>query len=154
MNFESSVTNEFQFLESKWGFTRGPFMEDRWHQEVIYKNETTGVHVVYERREDLLLVWLYRLVNGEPPVYTSVGERYRDETNNFSLLNLVRLRVTPDEFSNLIARRDRADLQGKCHELAQALELYAADVLAGDFSIFPELGKIMRERRETYRASQ
>src|SRR5687767_11796569 len=101
MNFESSVTNEFHFLEARWGFIRGPFTEDRWDQKVIYKNETTGVHILRERRGGLVIVMLYRLVDGGLPVYDSVGERDRDDRNGFDLFDLVGLRVTQDELSEL-----------------------------------------------------
>jgi hypothetical protein len=140
MDFELSVSTEFQFLESNWEFTRGAFTETRWSKSVLYKNETTGVNVLYEWHGELLMVMLYRLVDGELPVYKTVGERDRDDTNGFSLLDLVGLRVTQNEFSELIVRRDQADLQGKCHVL-----------VSGDFRVFAKLGKIKAERRRSSR---
>ena len=83
--FIQKCLNRFEYL-SAYGFELADTTRDRYGSEVTYKNQTTGVKVSFDVRENDISVYLIRLINGEIPDYLDAPSRW------FYLDNLVKLR--------------------------------------------------------------
>ena len=114
---------------------------------VLYKNQVVGVELTFELREFYLFVRVVRLRGGEFP--SSPGEIQPDTNLDiFDLDDIVNLRspkslVTPYSGS---AALDFAFFDQIVAAQAENLRVFASDILDGDFSIFTELDRIVKER--------
>jgi len=132
---------EFQFLVDEFGFKKKAKKTDVGVYRVPYENETTKVEVGFDWRDQYLYVLLGRR-DRKPP------QRREDELIAFGLEDLVKLRtgnyaVDQERFGKALTLKDVKEIVST---YARALREHAADVLQGDFSIFPELEKIVRQR--------
>lgn len=132
--FIQKCLDRFGYL-SAYGFELAGTTRDRFGSEETYKNQTTGVKVSFDVRENDISVYLIRLINGEIPDYLEAPSRW------FYLDNLVKLRspatnvprkkgsdwLTPDDIDRILSA------------YADLLRKYGEDVLRGDFSVFSEL---------------
>jgi hypothetical protein len=156
-NFEEIVKKEFKFLESKFEFKLYKSKEEDWGYKIIYLNKTTGVKITYEYRESYLFIMLYRLVDGK---IVENPRNINEETTLFgyALDDIIKLHNP----SALIGSTYKYSNDSKCHDkengmsyyisdYARNLEKYAKDVLTGDFTIFPSLDKLVKERAEKYK---
>ena len=113
-------------------------------EEVIFKNKTTGLRVVYEKKESAIFVQIGRLVACEFPKYKSVHEYDNDLKNRFDINFLIKLRSSKSVASSLFNSSMRKTLDN----YASAIDKYASDVLEGDFSVFPKLTKLVKANIE------
>jgi hypothetical protein len=132
--FIQNCLNRFDYL-SAYGFELAGTTRDRYGSEVTYKNQTTGVKVSFEVRENEIFVYLIRLIDGEIPDYLDAPSHW------FYLDNLVKLRsprtnvprkeaddwFTPEDVDHLLS------------VYAELLKEHGEDVLRGDFLVFSEL---------------
>lgn len=132
--FTQKCLEKFGFL-SAFGFERMSITEEWYGTEIVYKNQTTGIKVSFETRENDIFLYLIRLINGEVPAYLDAPSRW------FYLDNVVKLRapslnlprkgfgeqLTPDDIDQILTA------------YAAALQEYAEDILSGNFSAFAEL---------------
>jgi hypothetical protein len=121
--------------------------------EAVYGNDTTGLSVSVDWSEFRPFVRLHELVDGEVPPETvpyAAGAQLR----SFDVDDLLILRAgggSPG--GKMLGERDNIAAGRLVAEYARALEQHAADVLAGDFTVFGELDRIAKTRARgmTYR---
>lgn len=145
--FAEIAYKQFGFLRSKYNFKLVACNEEYWGYEIIYRNTTTGVKIIYSFQEAYISIVLYKLVNGaliknpEPiqkdsilychalddiishrwPVIYQYGEesRYHDKRNGLTYY------VTA---------------------FSENLKYNASDVLRGDFTIFNKMDEMVKKR--------
>ncbi len=143
--FIENCLSKFRYLAA-YGCELTSIEEDRYLVEITYKNQTTGIKVSFEIRENDIFIYLIQLINGEIPAYLDAPSRW------FYLDNVVKLKspsttlprkefgdwLTPDDIDHILT------------VYAVTLKEYAEDVLRGDFSVFAELAKqINRPKRSS-----
>ena len=144
--FTKETIKSFDFLTKKFNFRIKSQKSDNQIYRVIYQNETTAVKVFFEEREQWIFVDLYRLINGKikenPIIICNDGE-----LNEFDLQNILIIRDFAKRriFRNLYSNKKK-NFKKILQLLSKALKENAQDVLKGDFSIFPELEKIVKSR--------
>lgn len=134
--FIQKCLDKFGFLAS-YGCELTNVEEDRYGVEVTYKNQTTGIKVSFESRENDISVYLIRLIHGDVPAYIDAPSHW------FYLDNVVKFRSP----STMLPRKEPRDLftpDDIDYFLtinADVLKEYGEEILHGDFSIFAELAK-------------
>jgi len=112
----------------------------------IYQNETTAVEVSLEWMEQYLYVRLCQLVAGKikenPTIIKQDTKLYCFNLENLLLLTDPALIVKPDTNQELTFSQLEKTL---CH-YAGAVEKYAFGVLNGNFEVFPQLERVVKER--------
>ena len=120
---------------------------------VIYQNETTALRVYFEWRDIYLSVQICRLVDGQ---VQKQSHAFNQEWTAFEVEDLLTVRAPDFDQSPLLATRSWEDSKGEdaiLDDVRQKLEIYAAalreyggDILRGDFSIFPQLDKLVKQK--------
>jgi hypothetical protein len=137
--FVKLCREKFQFLVDEFAFRRVTSATRSGPGYVLYTNSTTGVGIGYDRRDGYLSVDPMRLVEGKPPA--SGGFRHHQP-----LWTLIRLRAgTPPGISDRGGVRTEPEIAVALSADAAALKANAADILRGDFSVFPELERLRAE---------
>lgn len=138
MNFVKVCRESFKVLACKYQLNIS--VTD---SENIYRlqNKTTGLEIIYERRDHAIFVQIYRLVDKEFPKYKSLHGYDSDSTNRFDVNFLIELRSSKTVASSLFGNPMKSVLDN----YAVAVDEYAADVLNGDFSVFPKLTTLAKK---------
>ena len=139
---------EFQFLVDEFGFKKKANKTDTGVYRLRYEIETTKVEIGFEWRDQYISVLLGRRDRKKPQGMP----RPEDELVAFNLEDLLKLRtgryaIDQDRFGKALTRKDVKEILST---YARRLREHAADVLQGDFSIFPELEKIVRKRMKDH----
>jgi hypothetical protein len=142
---------EFQFLVDEFGFKKRANKTDAGVYRLAYENETTKVETGLEWRDQYVYVLLGRRVRKKAPGKARMP-RPEDELVAFNLEDLLKLRtrkyaVDEDRFGKALTRKDIKEILST---YARGMRDHATDVLQGDFSIFPELEKIVRQRMKDH----
>jgi hypothetical protein len=138
---------EFQFLVDEFGFKRRARETDAGVYSFRYETKTAEIGIGFEWRDQYIYVLLGRL-DRKAPQEKGRLPRPEDELTVFNLEDLLKLRtgkyaIDEDRFGKALTRKDVKEILST---YARRLREHAADVLQGDFSIFPELEKIVRKR--------
>ena len=155
-DFDIIAQEQFKFLLSEYDFRLSKCEKEDWGYELIYLNDTTGVKITYEYREAYVFIMLYQLMEGE------LQENPRSIEGDTVLLgygldDLISLRnpqalAKPayeyEEQSEYYDKEEGLSLFVKA--FADSLKISAKDILSGDFSVFPDLDKIVKERIKKY----
>jgi len=126
---------------------------------VIFQNETTALLVYFEWRDVYLTVQICRLVDGQVqqkwyaadpewtcfPVEVLLTVRAPDYDQSPLLIS-----QTYEDFSGDDAIMD--DVRNQLEIYAAALREYGGDIFRGDFSVFPQLEMILKQRIEARKA--
>jgi hypothetical protein len=150
--FDQIAKEQFAFLLSDYAFELAKCKEENWGYSLVYLNRSTGVEIVYEYREAYVFITLYRLV-GRRLVRNPLNIADDAEIHGFALDDIIGLR-------NPSARMKPAYEYGEGSEyydretgmtlyvsrFAENLRKHAHDVLSGDFRVFSQLDRIVRER--------
>ncbi len=136
--FKDYCRVQFKYLENEFGFQEEPVWKYGGEYEVSFSNPTTRIVVQGVSYGFGIEVWL------------CTKEKYR----GFSWVDLLAIRKPDFEF--IVAKpSDTSEIQKpQLDQAAKTLKDYAADVLNGDFSIFPLLEDRVREREKAYRNQQ
>lgn len=152
LDFDIIVQEQFKFLVFQYDFRLCKCRKEDWGYELIYLSNTTGVKITYEYRNAYIFIMLYKLQNGE----------FRENPRNievstilhgYSLDDLISIRnpqalIRPayeyGEQSRYYENPNGMALY--IAEFAENLKNYAKDILKGNFTIFPELDKLVKER--------
>ena len=135
----------FSFLIEDFNFREESLELDNWGIRLLFCNSTTGVRISYEPREGGISVMLIRLVDGKLPDYPI----FIDEDtvlNYFDLQDLLSVRIPCVKENNLEIGITNSEIENYIQQIAQNLRTKAEDILKGDFLIFSELERIVKER--------
>ena len=139
--------SRFLFLSSDYGLDQVCEKNEDWGFAMVYKNQMVGVNLTFELRDFYLFVKVVRLLGGNFP--SSPGEIQPNTIlDSFDLDDIVGLRssdslIPPYKGStsfNLSFFDQIVSTQ------AENLRVFASDLLGGDFSIFAELDRVVKER--------
>jgi len=156
-DFNLIAMKQFKFLEFDYGFQLVKSVKEDWGYELIYLNNTTGVKIIYEFREAYIFIILYKLVDGK----LIENPKSIDENTvlyGFGLDDIIGLRFP----QALIKPAYQYGEESKYYDKKKGLTLYvtafsdnlkeyASDVLEGDFKIFHETQKIVKDRINKYK---
>jgi hypothetical protein len=144
--FCEKVVKEFEFLVQKHGFRIKSKKGDNHTFEVRYQNQTTAVRVLFEVKDQMIFTDLCRLVNGklkDEPIIIC----HHSELNTFDLQDVLILREPILQFKiEKLYNAHKKNFNKMVQLLSQGLKKNAQDILRGDFSIFPELEKLVKSR--------
>ena len=155
--FSIIAKKHLSFLESEYNFRLSKCDKEDWGYELIYRSDTTGVRITYEYREAYIFIMLYQLVDG------AIKENPRNIENNtvlygYGLDDIISLRNPEDLIKPAYEYGEQSEYYDKDKGLSlftsaftSNLKTYGKDVLSGDFEIFPELDKIVKERVRSYK---
>jgi hypothetical protein len=148
------VFEVFDFLSVGYGFKTLKIGKDGHGCRVIMINDMTGIGINYEPASLRIWVLLYRLVNQTLPEY-QLTPLPGHPSDYFYLEDIVvakdsRMNISPElaEAGRIGMNTPIAEeyLREKLHALADYVNRYAEEVLAGDFSIFKDAQKILDTR--------
>jgi hypothetical protein len=139
---------EFRFLVDEFGFKKRANKTDVEVYRLPYENGTTKVEIGLEWRDQYVYVLLGRRDVKKPRRLP----RPEDKLIAFNLEDLLKLRtgkyaIDEDRFGKALTRKDIKELLST---YARGLREHAADILQGDFTVFPELEKIVRKRMKDH----
>lgn len=150
------LSEEFAFLITDYACRVTETNSHSLGYSVTYCNATTATKIQFEPREGYLYILLYRLVNGEleeNPIVIEVDT----PLNGFCLDDIVRLRSPKDAMLSINSYGPNSPFSSKTHgfdryvrRFAGNLKKYASEVLRGDFSIFPQVEKVVRRRIRSF----
>ncbi len=156
-DFDIIAKEQFHFLESEFNFRLSKSENEEWGYQLLYLNDSTGVKITYEYREAYIFIMLYKLKDGclvENP--RNIEEN--TSLNGFALDDVIILRnpediIKPtyeyDEDSEFFQEDD--GLSRYTAAFAEYLKKHGADMLDGDFNLFPELDKVVKSRAMKYK---
>ena len=138
---------EFQFLVDEFGFKKRARRKDAGVYRLYYETKMTEVEIGFEWRDQYIYVLFGRL-DREAPQEKGRLPRPEDELTAFGLEDLLKIRtgrygVDHDRFGKALTPKDVKQILST---YARGLRKHGADVLQGDFTIFPKLEKIIRKR--------
>ena len=90
--FENIFETAFDFLKNEFGFQILTSCKEDWGYHLIAKNSTTGVEVIYEFREALVQVIIYKLANGKIMKNMTRAIKSGEPISGFSLEWILALR--------------------------------------------------------------
>jgi hypothetical protein len=146
--FKEICSDRFEFLIKKYGFKIGRLESRSYVCYLNYINKTTAVRLSFEPKDGGVFVLLYRLIDGKIPPY-EIFIKPDTIINSFYLDDILTLRSPTTKIESKyidIGRPTREELEKELGAYADALANHAQDILQGDFSIFPELEKIVKRR--------
>ena len=156
-DFDVIAKEQFKFLVTDFGFQLSKSEKEDWGYELIYLSKTTGVKITYEFREAYIFIMLYKLVDGS----LIANPRSIQENTilyGYGLDDIIGLRNP----QNLIKPAYQYGEESEYYDKQKGLTLYvtafannlkehASDVLAGDFKIFDEAYRVVKERVNKYK---
>jgi len=155
-NFDLIAKEQFIFLISEYNFVLLKSEKEDWGYELVYLNKTTGIKITYEYREAYVFIMLYQLDKGE--LRENQGS-INDNTvlYGYGFDDLINLRnpqalVKPAyEYGERSIYYDKeSGLLEYVSAFSNNLKKYAKDILKGDFTVFPDLDKVVKERVKKY----
>ncbi len=158
-SYKRLIKEQFEFLESKYKFKCIEYERSWWGWTLLYLSEKTGVRITYEHREFYVIIRLYQLVNRQLIEHPGFWGIENDTTiYDFGLGDIILLRnpkalIKPgyDYNNNSKYHDEKKGYLTYISDFAKNLEKYADDVLRGDFTIFKEAEKAVKERAKKYR---
>jgi hypothetical protein len=156
-DFDVIAKEQFNFLKSDFGFQLSKSEKKDWGYELIYLNKTTGVKITYAFREAYIFIMLYKLVDGnliENP--RSIQEN--TVLHGYGLDDIISLRNPHALIKPSYQYGEESEYYDKKKGLtlyvtafSNNLKEYASDVLVGDFKIFSEAQRVVKERVKKYK---
>jgi hypothetical protein len=144
--FEQIVRQEFKYLETDFNFHVHKVEKNVYGCFLIYKGLALAIRVSFEIHDGGVFVYIYRLKDGKIPEYPIFFDPKAD-FHIFDFNNLVLLKTNhPIEQNEQSVYEDGEYMKCIIREYAESLRTYGADLLNGDFSVFPEIRKIVARR--------
>lgn len=147
--FCDCAKQHFRFLEDDYGCTLESSLTEKWGGELIYRNETTGIRLVYEVPSAFLFVFIYKLIGGEMvenPTPLLANSKITKFDFNDALPDSAKMKPAYEYGSESLYFDDEVGLSNYLREFATRLQQYGKDALKGDFSILPKIDKIIKKR--------
>lgn len=158
-NFDEIVKERFAFLEDDFGCEMICSKLKSWGYDIQYKNKTTGISIVYEFRENYIFIYLHKLIDEKIEKIPRLINDYT-KLSGFSLDDIVNLKNPTDLMKPGYAYGEKSKYDGEkgwelyISKFADNLKRYGKDILKGDFSIFPKLDTIVKERVRSIQQKQ
>jgi hypothetical protein len=149
--FPNICQKHFRFLEEEFNCLFF-FKQDSYGEYIDYLNSTTGISINFVPMDaGMVYVLISRLVGNKIPEYPIFVQKSQMELNTFDLEDLLAIRaplfkIERPSFEQLEKPFKPRVFEKTIVQLSNALRIYAQDVLKGDFSIFSELDKIVKNR--------
>lgn len=146
---------ELRSLLDEYGLTKARVVDPGGYMyyTIIFQNETSALRVYFEWRDVYLSLQICRLVNGE--VQEGL-QPFNLEWTSFAVEDLLTVRAPDYDQAPLLVSRSSEDFKGETailEEVRRELKIYAAalsaygrDILEGDFTIFPQLDKLAKQK--------
>lgn len=153
--FVNTCKKEFKFLEKEFSLKYDESIIGHG-ATVFYKSDKVAVAITLSESYGAILIDLIRLKNKEIPIHPTEIEQ-DTELNEFDFKNLLNIRNPKLIFErplidDLVFNPGREKVVKRVlKQYAEALHIYATDVLNGDFTIFPELEKIVKKRATVFK---
>lgn len=154
-SYSDLFKNAFLFLIEDYQFSIIDQSDEEWGHKMVLKNSSTGIEVTYEIREAYVNIMLYRLIDGEILENTSRAIRNNDSINGFNLDYFVKVRNPNDLIRPAYEYGEYSEFYEGNHGLskyvskfADNLKNHAEDILIGDFKVFTQLDKVVKESYE------
>ena len=147
--FCDSVKKHFQFLETQYNCKLESSNTKGWGGEVIYRNKTTGIKLLYEVSCAFIYIFIYKLVNGElvdNPQSLEPDSEITCFDFNDALPESEKMKPAYEYGSDSHYYDEQNGLSNYTLDFAFRLEEYGEEVLSGDFSILPEMEKTIKKR--------
>lgn len=147
-DFIATCKREFSFLIDQYHYKMLEPKRDPQGIEINYKSKLAGITIRFEPRENHILVKLHRLSGNKippPPIFiepdTTLNSYYIDE------LFAIR-QADPGDVSIVTKRKmpyEPIQIPKTLEAYSRLLKQCASDILNGDFKIFSELERIVKE---------
>jgi hypothetical protein len=156
--FEDIVKEHFRYLQEDYGFRLTKSKKEDSGYVLVYLSSTTGVKITYEFREAYVFIMLYRLIDGH--MVEDTGTIHEDSIlHSFSLDDIILLRDPSALMKTTYEYGVETDVSDETKwfeqyvsDFAFKLKHFAYDVLLGNFEIFKDLDKIVKERAKRYKS--
>jgi hypothetical protein len=148
----NKLKDKFFFLQQEYGFKGVSSVIDKDFCIIKMQNDTTGIALHYERREDDVFVYLYRLIDGKM-VEDKIPISSDFPLNSIELRFIIQFREG-EKFINKFQNQSSKSFDELLQDIAADLRKYANDVLKGNFEVFREVDSIAKKRRLDWQNSQ
>ena len=143
-DFDFIVMKQFKFIESEFGFRFLKAFKEEWGCELTYLNDTTGVKITYESRDG-------SLVENPAKIHRDTTLYGYDLDDIIGLRNAAALIKPAYEYGEESGYFDsESGLSRYVASFARNLREYGSDVLSGDFGIFKQVDKIVKDRADQH----
>ena len=147
--FDQECRSAFLFLVEQYSFECLPLTETwpfRGYQ-ISYLSASVAVQVSLDRMDELVEVFLKRLIEGKVPDYPAFIELDKP-LNVFFLDDLIELRDPPLKVEQKAGTPLTEDRLKSClWSYAEALKRCGTDVLRGDLHVFEQLERLVKNRK-------
>jgi hypothetical protein len=133
-------------IKRRYKLTRRQKAADGHTSELRYQNDTTGLVCIAEYREQVFGCKVCQLHNGE--FVEEIGEiTPTTRLWSYDLEDLFALRTAPlDTIKEGVLNDEQAGFADMLSRYAKLIPKFADDVLRGDFTVFSELDRVVKER--------
>jgi len=149
--FFALCADAFSFLAADYGMELVDTQKHSWGCRALFSAEACGVRITCEYREFFVFIQICQLVHGR--FQADPGEiGPKTELRNFDLDDIITLRSSESEIVHHAPGIVYSEelFERTLRQQAQNVKRLAPDVLAGDFSLFPELDKVVKARARKF----
>jgi hypothetical protein len=144
-DFEGECRRWFDFLETDFLFRIISLNKNDVEANITYANETTAIDVRYELKDNLVFVYLIRLIDGKIPDFPLTiktdTELYKFDLDSLIHLRSASLAVDQKQFGYPFSQKDFEVILSR---YSKALQKIGSDILKGDFTVFSELERSLK----------
>ena len=151
--FCSIAEEKFAFLESDFAFSLESEREEEWGGEVIYSGADLAIRILYEYSSAFVFVFICKLVGGEirrnprPVMPDSIITCF---DFNDMLPAEEKMKPAYEYNPDSLYFDENEGLANYVAEFSVRLRRYGAELLRGDFSVFPKMEAIIKARAVEY----
>lgn len=145
--FFNLCLQKFQFLFDEYGFKKKRKDTAGGDYSILFQNKTTAIVVGFEWRDQYIYVRLCRLSDGEfrknPILITQDSELSCFDVEDLLTIRAPKMSIDSGVFGKALSDEE---VERILTIYADAVNSQASDILAGDFSVWPELDGIVKSR--------
>jgi hypothetical protein len=148
MNTQSvanKLKKNFNFLIKEYDFKTVSSVIENDFCSIKMQNYTTGISLNYERREDDVLVYLYRLIDGQM-IEDKIPISVDIPLNSIELRYIIQFKKGDDMIGTLQSQNYNS-IDGLIQNIVNDLKEYASDILKGNFDVFSKVDAVAKKRR-------
>lgn len=141
----NKLRENFEFLKDEYGFKTVSDVIDKDFCTIKMQNDTTGVSLNYETREDDVIVYLYRLIEGKM-IEDKIPVSENIKLNSIELRFIIQFKKDDNSISTFQSQNSKS-IDELIQNIVSDLKKYADDILKGDFDVFNKVDAIAKRRR-------